>query len=121
MAWCMGNWEDSYCIFRLHHNVSNIGSAYVDSLYVVIPEKHTICYMDYEKEIAKPKPGFGMLSAYCVSTDSDVWGCMENSVTKDGFCIYLKNVLKIASIQLWWVHTWSTLRSLLLFQEHTSV
>ena len=41
--------------FRLHHNVSNIGSAYVDSLYVVIPEKHTICYMDYKKRNSKAK------------------------------------------------------------------
>ena len=40
-------------IFRLQLVVCNIGSVYVDSLYTVIPEKHTICYADYKKEIAK--------------------------------------------------------------------
>ena len=77
-----------------------IGSDYDDSLYVVIPEKHTICYMDYKKEITKQKLGFTMLNACCVSTDLGMYGCIEKLVTKDGFCIYLKNVLKIASIRV---------------------
>ena len=49
--------------------------------------------MDYKKEIAKQKLGFTMLNACCVSTDLDMYGCIEKLVTKDGFCIYLKNVL----------------------------
>ena len=28
-----------------------------------------------------------------LSTDLDMYGCIEKLVTKDGFCIYLKNVL----------------------------
>ena len=56
--------------------------------------------MDYKKEIAKQKLGFTMLNARCVSTDLGMYGCMEKLVTKDGFCIYLKNVLKIASISI---------------------
>ena len=93
--------------FRLHHNVSNIGSAYVDSLYVVIPEKHTICYMDYKKRNSKAKTCVWHVKCLlCVNGFGCVWVYgEENSVTKDGFCIYLKNVLKIASVQLWWVHT----------------
>ena len=54
--------------------------------------------MDYKKEIAKQKLEYTMLNASCVSTDLGMYGCMEKLVTKDGFCIYLKNVLKIASI-----------------------
>ena len=96
----MENWEDSHCIFRLQLVVCNIGSDYDDSLYVVIPEKYTICYMDHKKEIAKQKLGFTMLNACCVSTDLSMYGCMEKLVTKDGFCIDLKNVLKIASISV---------------------
>ena len=98
--WCTENWEDSHCIFRLQLVVCNIGSDYDDSLYVVIPEKHTICYMDYKKELAKQKLGFTVLNACCVSTDLGMYECMEKLVTKDGFCIYLKNVLKIASISV---------------------
>ena len=64
--WCTENWEDSHCIFRLQLVVCNIGSDYDDSLYVVIPEMHTICYMDYKKEIAAQKLGFTMLNACCV-------------------------------------------------------
>ena len=56
--------------------------------------------MDYKKEIAKQKLGFTKLNACCVSTDVGMYGCMEKLVTKDGFCIYLKNVLKIASISV---------------------
>ena len=41
-----------------------------------------------------------MLNACCVSTDLGMYGCMEKLMTKDGFCIYLKNVLKIASISV---------------------
>ena len=48
--WCTENWEDSHCIFRLQLVVCNTGSDYDDSLCVVIPEKHTICYMDYKKK-----------------------------------------------------------------------
>ena len=54
--------------------------------------------MDYKKEIAKQKLGFTMLNACCVSTDFDMYGCIEKLVTKDCFCIYLKNVLNIASV-----------------------
>ena len=100
MTWCTENWEDSHCIFRLQLVVYNIGSDYDDSLYVVIPEKHTICYMDYKKQIAKQKLGFTMLNACCVSTDLGKYGCMEKLVTKDGFCMYLKNILNIASISV---------------------
>ena len=67
-------------IFRLQLVVCNIGSVYVDSLYTVIPEKHTICNMDYEQEIAMQKLAFTMLNACCVSTDSDMYGCMEKSL-----------------------------------------
>ena len=56
--------------------------------------------MHYKKEIAKQKLGFTMLNACCVSTDVGIYGCMEKLVAKDGFCIYLKNVLKIASISV---------------------
>ena len=37
-----------------------------------------------------------------MSTDSDIYlyGCLEKLVTNDGFCIYLKNALKIASISV---------------------
>ena len=66
MTWCTENWEDSHCIFRLQLVVCNIGSVYNDSLYAFIPEKHTICYMDYEQEIAMQKLGFTMLNACCV-------------------------------------------------------
>ena len=55
MTWCTENWEDSHCIFTLQPGVCNIGSVYDNSLYTVIPEKHTICYVDYKKEIAKQK------------------------------------------------------------------
>ena len=65
----------------------SFGSVYDDSLYVVIPEKHTICYMDYKKEIQKQKLGFTMLNACCVSTNSDMCGCTEKLVTNDGFCV----------------------------------
>ena len=41
-----------------------------------------------------------MLNACCVSTDFGMYGCMEKLVTKDGFGIHLKNVLKIASISV---------------------
>ena len=41
-----------------------------------------------------------MLNACCVSTDLDMYGCIEKLVTKDCFCIYLKNVLKVASISV---------------------
>ena len=80
--------------------VCNMGSDYDDSLYVVIPEKHMICYMDYKKELAKQKLGFTMLNACCVSMDLGMYGCIEKLMTKDGFCVYLKNVLKIASISV---------------------
>ena len=56
--------------------------------------------MDFKKEIAKQKFGFTMLNACCVSKDLGMYGCMEKLVTKDGFCIYLKNVLKVASISV---------------------
>ena len=56
--------------------------------------------MDYKKEIAKQNLGFTMLNACCVSTDLGMYGCMEKLVTKDGFCICLKNALKIASISV---------------------
>ena len=59
-----------------------------------------ICYMDYKKELAKQKLGFTMLNACCVSMDLGMYGCMEKLMTKDGFCVYLKNVLKIASISV---------------------
>ena len=67
MTWC----NDSHCIFRLQLDVCNIGSVDNGSLYAVITEKHTICYMDYKQEIAKQKLGFTMLNACCVVwTDS---------------------------------------------------
>ena len=67
------------------------GSLCDDSLYVVIPEKHT-------KEIAKQKFGFTMLSVW---TDSDMYGYMANRWRTTVFAyIYLKNVLKIASISV---------------------
>ena len=53
-----------------------------------------------QEEIAKQKLGFTMLNACCVSTDLGMYGCMEKLVTKDGFCMYLKNVLNIASISV---------------------
>ena len=53
--------------------------------------------MDYKKEIAKQKLGFTMLNACCVSTDLGMYGDVGD---EDGFCIYLKNVLKIASISV---------------------
>ena len=59
-----------------------------------------VIIMHYKKEIAKQKLGFTMLNACCVSTDVGMYGCMEKLVAKDGFCIYLKNVLKIASISV---------------------
>ena len=72
----------------------------ISSDYVVIPEKHTICSMDYKKEITKQKLGCTMLNACCVSTDLGMYGCMEKLMTKEGLCVYLKNVLKIAYISV---------------------
>ena len=106
--WCTENWDYSHCIFRLQLVVCNIGSDYDDSLYVVIPEKHTICDMDYKKEIAKQKLGFTKLNACCVSTDVGMYGCMEKLVTKDGFCIYLR--LKSCFYQRWWTHIFNSER-----------
>ena len=56
--------------------------------------------MEYKKQISKQKLGFTMLNACCMSTDLGMYGCMEKLVTKDGFCMYLKNVLNIASISV---------------------
>jgi len=63
---CKENWEDSHCIFRLQPNVGDIGSVYDDSLYAVIPEKHTTWYIDYKKETAEQKLVVYMLNACCV-------------------------------------------------------
>ena len=54
----------------------------------------------HERNSKKQQLGFTMLNACCASTDLGKYGCMEMLVTKDGFCIYLKNVLKIASISV---------------------
>ena len=61
---CTENGEDSHCILRLQPDVGDTGSVYDDSLYAVIPEKHTTCYIDYKKEIAEI--GVYMLNACCV-------------------------------------------------------
>ena len=63
--------------------------------------------MDYKKEIAKPKACFSMLSACCVSTDSDMYGCIEKSVAKDGFCIIMyKEHLRDCFYQRWCAHNY---------------
>ena len=54
----------------------NVGSANIDSPSVVIPKMHSICYMDYKKEVARQKSG-NMLNACCA---------------------YLKNVSKVAPV-----------------------
>ena len=41
-----------------------------------------------------------MLSASCMSTDSDAYGCTEKLVMKEGVCIHSKSNLQTASVKI---------------------